>query len=177
VTSIDISTVAVEAAEAQRSERNLHNAEFIEMNAESLDFEDDSFDVVLGQGILHHLDMARAVSECARVLKPTGRLIATEPMGNNPAINLYRSRTPDQRTDDEHPFRTRDFDLLEEGFEEVRLQFFHFLSLGALALSRTKSFDRALHSLERADEKIFDKLPWSRNLAWMVVIEAINPRK
>ena len=44
--------------------------------AESLPFEDESFDVVLGHAVLHHIpDLDRAFSEFFRVLRPGGSII------------------------------------------------------------------------------------------------------
>jgi len=50
-------------------------------DAESLPFGDESFDLVLGHAVLHHLpDLERAFSEFGRVLRPGGRIVfAGEP--------------------------------------------------------------------------------------------------
>jgi SAM-dependent methyltransferase len=50
-------------------------------DAESLPFADESFDLVLGHAVLHHLpDLTRAFAEFHRVLKPGGRILfAGEP--------------------------------------------------------------------------------------------------
>jgi SAM-dependent methyltransferase len=50
-------------------------------DAESLPFADESFDLVLGHAVLHHLpDLGRAFAEFHRVLKPGGRVVfAGEP--------------------------------------------------------------------------------------------------
>src|SRR5205085_3481781 len=50
-------------------------------DAESLPFADESFDLVLGHAVLHHLpDLRRAFSEFHRVLRPGGRIaFAGEP--------------------------------------------------------------------------------------------------
>jgi ubiquinone/menaquinone biosynthesis C-methylase UbiE len=176
VTAIDISGVAVEAAARRARELDFDRGEFLEMNAEDLHFDDGAFDAVVGSGILHHLDIGRGTAEAARVLKPGGRFILVEPMGHNPVVNLYRRYTPDQRTEDEHPLLMADFEAMGHHFEEVRTHFFHFLSLGSLALSRTSRFEDSLHALERADQWTFRRLPWTRRMAWMVVVEAVGPK-
>jgi ubiquinone/menaquinone biosynthesis C-methylase UbiE len=53
-------------------------------DAESLPFGDESFDLVLGHAVLHHLpDLERAFDEFARVLRPGGRIVfAGEPSRN-----------------------------------------------------------------------------------------------
>jgi ubiquinone/menaquinone biosynthesis C-methylase UbiE len=49
--------------------------EAVEADAESLPFEDGSFDLVLGHAVLHHLPgLDRAMSEFRRVLAPSGTL-------------------------------------------------------------------------------------------------------
>lgn len=45
-------------------------------DAETLPFEDESFDLVLGHAVLHHIpDVEQAMREVLRVLKPSGRFI------------------------------------------------------------------------------------------------------
>jgi SAM-dependent methyltransferase len=53
----------------------------VRADAESLPFADESFDLVLGHAVLHHLpDLPRAFGELARVLRPGGRIaFAGEP--------------------------------------------------------------------------------------------------
>ncbi|MHA2248053.1 MAG: class I SAM-dependent methyltransferase [Candidatus Hodarchaeales archaeon] len=54
-------------------------AEFIEMNAENLDFKDNTFDTVSTSHSLHHLaDINKVLSEMKRVLKPDGYFILQE---------------------------------------------------------------------------------------------------
>lgn len=71
--------------------------------AEKLPFEDETFDVVYAANVIHHVDIPAALSEIYRVLRQGGIFVAWDPVKYNPAINLYRKRTPDVRTPDEHP--------------------------------------------------------------------------
>ncbi|HEY3184180.1 MAG TPA: methyltransferase domain-containing protein [Gaiellaceae bacterium] len=51
---------------------------------QSLDFGDDSFDCVVAGWVLYHVpDRPRAIAECARVLRPGGRLAAATLASNN----------------------------------------------------------------------------------------------
>lgn len=174
---IDISPASVQASQ-ERVAREFPGVpvEYRAMNAEELEFEDGSFDLVCGNGILHHLDLDRAYAEVGRVLRPDGVAVFSEPLGHNPLINLYRRLTPAQRTEDEHPLLLRDLELAGRYFERVEPRFFHFLVLAATPLRKTRAFDPLLRALDRADRLLFDAVPPSRRLAWSVVYRLTGPR-
>ncbi len=109
VVGIDISSVAVASARVKAEEQHLgERLAFLVGDCEQLCFQDNSFDVICGAAILHHLDMDKALRAIARVLRPEGRAIFIEPLGHNPAISLFRSLTPQCRTPDEHPLKRAD---------------------------------------------------------------------
>ena len=169
VTGIDISDVAVrKARERAAGDPRLT---FRVADAEVLPFEPAAFDLVCGTGILHHLDVARAVREIGRVLRPGGRAVFYEPVGYNPAANLYRRLTPELHTTDEHPLLRRDFRLMREVFPATRLRFFDLFSVGAIPLLRFRAGVAALRALEALDTAVFAVVPPLRLLANVVVIE------
>lgn len=110
VIGIDISKKFIDLATKQRDGLGVDAAlcQFVEMDAHDLKFEDDSFDLVIGYAILHHLDTKLAVKEIYRVLKPCGRVLLLEPLADNPALKLFRWLTPGIRTVDERPFTRSD---------------------------------------------------------------------
>jgi ubiquinone/menaquinone biosynthesis C-methylase UbiE len=150
---------------------------FEPMNAEQLDFPDDSFDAVCGGAILHHLDLDRALAEVARVLKPEGRAIFLEPLGHNPLINCYRRVSPDVRTVDEHPLLVAELEDTTR-FERVSAAYFHLLALAALplALVHEPAARAVARPLEALDRSLFKRFAAPRRLAWMVVVELTGPR-
>lgn len=177
VTGIDISSVAIEhAAERAEQEGVADRTRFAVMDAEDLELPDDSFDLVCGTGILHHLDLERAFAQLARVLKPDGEAVFVEPLGHNPAINLFRRLTPDARTEDEHPLLTDDLDRVSAAFGQSEFHFFHLTTLLAMAARNRPRFDSVLGGLARLDERIFRALPPVRKHAWMVVMVLGHPR-
>lgn len=97
------------------------------MDAHKLDFPDDSFDFVVGNGILHHLDYPTALSEIRRVLKPGGRAIFQEPLAGNPLLVLLRKLTPRARTEDERPFTATDLKTIADSWD-VRSTYYGLLS-------------------------------------------------
>ena len=78
--------------------------DFRVMDAHALEFEGNTFDLILGNGILHHLNPDIALKEVYRVLKPDGRVLFLEPLADNPLLKLFRRLTPFARTEDESPF-------------------------------------------------------------------------
>jgi ubiquinone/menaquinone biosynthesis C-methylase UbiE len=175
VTGIDISETAIEQARAQARDEQLE-IEFRVMNAERLEFPDDSFDLICGTGVVHHLDLRAAFAELARTMKPAGAAAFVEPLGHNPLINLYRSRTPGLRTQDEHPLLLRDLDLARSYFRVVEPHFFHLASLAAVPFREQRWFGRLLGTLDAADRALF-RLPPLRRFAWQVVIVLSDPDK
>ncbi len=74
-TGVDLTEAAVELAR-RRFELFELAGEFQVADAESLDFDDETFDLVYSHGVLHHTpDAGRAVGEIHRVLRPGGRAV------------------------------------------------------------------------------------------------------
>jgi phosphatidylethanolamine/phosphatidyl-N-methylethanolamine N-methyltransferase len=72
VTGIDLSVDMLRRAELKAGDRN---CSLRQMNAEQLDFDDHSFDVIIMNCVLSVVaDPAKALSEAARVLAPSGRI-------------------------------------------------------------------------------------------------------
>lgn len=177
VTGIDISPVAIELATETARERGLSaSLDFTVMDAEHLAFDDATFDLVCGSGILHHLDLERAYSELARVLRPGGVAVFIEPMGHNPGINWYRSRTPQLRTVDEHPMLMADLAQARKHFAAVDTRFFTLTSLAAVPWRDRASFPRVVGALDAVDRGLFKALPPTRRWAWMVGLVMRAPR-
>lgn len=176
VTGIDISDVAI-AQGTQRARLEERDICFRVMDAERLDFPDDSFDLICGVAILHHLDLRRAFSELARTIKPHGLAVFLEPLGHNPLVNLYRRATPHLRTIDEHPLLIEDFQTARLFFERVDLTFFNLQTLLVLPFRQLPGSKRAFRFLDSADRALFRFLPFTTRYAWQVVMSLSSPRK
>ncbi len=76
VTATDLGPGMISLAEELAHKKGLTNIEFREASAESLPFEDGSYDVLTCRfGIMFFPDLPRALRECLRVLKPGGRAV------------------------------------------------------------------------------------------------------
>lgn len=170
-TGIDISDVAIEKGRERARARGLTNVRLEAMNAEEMTFPDDSFDLVFGSGIIHHLDIDRAFGEIARVLRPGGRAVFVEPLGLNPAIELYRRLTPNARTPDEHPLLRADFRRFEASFRTTACRFYGLTTLAVVPFRRTAA-KAPLFTLTRAVDRGLFALPAVKWWAWYSLMEA-----
>lgn len=170
VTGIDISNVAINQAKEKATNEKVENVDFKIMNAESMDFSDNSFDIVCGISILHHLDLKKAYSEISRVLKPEGRAIFIEPLGHNPIINTFRKLTPKLRTEDEHPLMKKDIKPANNYFKEVELHYFHLFTILAVPFQKFSWFAKWLGVLAKIDRALFKLIPLTGRYAWIVII-------
>jgi len=76
VLGIDLSAKMVAAAQRTACERRLLNVRFSRMDAQALDLDDASFDVVLcSLGLMYLPDPERALREMRRILRPGGRMV------------------------------------------------------------------------------------------------------
>lgn len=75
VVGVDPAAGAIELAQRYAKEENLSHATFRVAAAETLPFPDGSFDCVTSRfGVMYYTDLATAVSEAHRVLRPQGRV-------------------------------------------------------------------------------------------------------
>ena len=176
ITAIDISSKAVEKSK-NRARKMGANVTFEVMDCENLEFLDNSFDLVFGSGILHHLDIARAFESIKRVLTPGGRCVFLEPLHHNPLINYFRKITPSLRSIDEHPLNMKDLNKICSFFENVKLSFHVFTVLLALPLTFFPGHRVIIHVLNFIDQALFSFIPYLRRYAWVVVMELDSPHQ
>jgi SAM-dependent methyltransferase len=130
IIALDLSTDLIEQARAKIAGQG--QAAFCCGNAERLPFPAESFDLVFGSSILHHLHLEAAFAELFRVLRPGGRLVFAEPNLFNPQIALTFCLLPRQRfglSPDEMAFtrfKARS-ELRQAGFVDVESEPYDFL--------------------------------------------------
>jgi ubiquinone/menaquinone biosynthesis C-methylase UbiE len=92
-TATDISPGMLDALQANAARVGLA-VQTVACDAEELPFDDDSFDLVLGHAVLHHLPhLDRAFGEFRRVLRPGGQvLFAGEPSRTGDRLAAYPKR-------------------------------------------------------------------------------------
>ena len=95
LTATDISPGMLEQLAETAAALGLENVTTVVTEAETLPFEDESFDLVLGHAVLHHIpDLDRAFAEFKRVLRPGGRIVfAGEPSRYGDRLAALPKRT------------------------------------------------------------------------------------
>ena len=85
VTGIDMTPEMLAKARAAAEEMGARNVEFVEGEAERLPFADESFDVVVSNGVIDLIPDKEAVfAELSRVLRPGGRMQIADVTIQNP---------------------------------------------------------------------------------------------
>src|SRR5437870_5704250 len=85
VTGIDMTPAMLDKARSAADEMNATNVEFVESEAERLPFADESFDVVISNGVIDLIPDKDAVfAELHRVLVPGGRIQIADVTIQNP---------------------------------------------------------------------------------------------
>src|SRR3954465_13613526 len=87
VTGIDVSEGEIEQAQERVRSLGIEGkCRFLVADAHAMEFPEDSFDVIVGDSILHHLELRKALLEIRRVLGPGGRAGCLEPLWHNPRL-------------------------------------------------------------------------------------------
>jgi 2-polyprenyl-3-methyl-5-hydroxy-6-metoxy-1,4-benzoquinol methylase len=96
VTAVDIGKNLVTAAQ-RLAKVNRVNCIFQQGNIIALSFDNETFDLVIGLAVLHHLSEAnvkKTLRECHRVLKPGGIAVFHETVENSRVFNVIQNLFP-----------------------------------------------------------------------------------
>lgn len=163
--------------------------------AENLPFKDGAFDLVFGNGVLHHVDLIPALKEIRRVLKPGGKAAFIEPLKHNPVIGLYRHLAADNRTPTEFPLGFGDFERIRSVFPKLKHRefwlttlylFIHFFLVERAAPGKVRYWKKVIEDadkykvmferLKRVDDLILRLFPWLGRYCWNTVLVAEKER-
>ena len=164
ITAIDISPELLDIAKS-----NYEIPKFELGDAMNLNYKDNTFDVIFGSSVLHHLNMEKACKEMFRVLKAGGRIVFAEPNMINPQIAIQKNipfikrwlgDSPDETAINRWRFKK----LLERaGYINVKIFPYDFLHPVVPSV--------LVKSVERLS-KFIEKVPVLREIAGSVIIVA-----
>ncbi|RRO16466.1 class I SAM-dependent methyltransferase [Flavobacteriaceae bacterium 14752] len=172
LTAINISQAELENG-IKHSKNVDFPTEFHLMDANNLTFKDESFDVVFGGAILHHLDVEKTLKHVHRVLKPNGFILFLEPLNMNPIYKIYRKLNPQERTPDEHALVSSDFKILKKyfTFNHFFMDFFSVIfGFISLKIYGDRNYDNWLNRIGSKLDLITSKVNFLHPLFARVVI-------
>jgi SAM-dependent methyltransferase len=172
VTAFDLSPGYIREA-AERAAANQVRVMCRVADGEDLPFPNQSFDAVWGNAILHHLDLAKAARELARVLRHGGIAVFCEPWGGNPLLEFARRRLPypgKDRTPDERPLRADDLSPLRERFPRLSVRGYQILGM----IRRFGRWNRLARCADAVDRVGLGLMPSFRNWCRYVVLTLPN---
>jgi len=190
VTAVDISKNMLKVVDLLAKKYKVKNrVKTVKSPAEKLPFRSNSFDLVYGGNVLHHVDIPQAGAEVHRVLKKNGKAFFIEPLGYNPLINIYRMLSKDVHTKMETPFVFGDVKTLGKKFRKwthVELQLFTTLIFVWFFLAERQDprkvrywrkfieegekYEKAFNFLHSIDKLVL-RLPVLRALCWNTIIK------
>lgn len=173
VTGLDISREAIAWTQKKLQEEGVSEyGSAVLGDVMNAPFPESSFNTIVGFGILHHLNLELACEEIKRLLKKGGKAYFLEPLKYHPIVNMGRWLTPYARTRDEHPFGTKDIEIIRKHFPGAKFKGFHLFSPLAIGLFfHRKTFFWCWKQLESFDHLILKLFPSAFWLTWSMVIE------
>jgi SAM-dependent methyltransferase len=174
ITAIDISDEAIKLAKlgSLKSSGSSSGINFLVKDCELTGFHEESFHLIYGNGIIHHLDTRKSIQEVHRLLKKEGSIIFYEPLGTNPVINLYRYLTPKSRTRDEHPLIMGDFEVIRSYFPNLKLYYYGLFTLLFLPLYSNPDRSKIFKLAQSLDKFLFKNIRLAKYFAWSVLLVA-----
>jgi 2-polyprenyl-3-methyl-5-hydroxy-6-metoxy-1,4-benzoquinol methylase len=165
VTAIDISPVGIGLTKARAKLNGVGDrVSAMLMRCDPTEFPSESFDVIHGFGILHHIGLQIGLVEIKRLLRPGGRGLFFEHMGNSKTIERLRPKEKDY-TKGERPVTWKEV-------QEIRQEFSKFLARPFHIASRLRKRVQLLNRpvVKRVDHAILSALPFMRHFASGMVI-------
>jgi SAM-dependent methyltransferase len=170
-----------------------HGVQFVSVQADAgnLPFDDNTFDYVFGNGVLHHVPLLPTYKEVQRILKKGGKGFFIEPLPYNPAINVYRHLAKAVRTEDEKPLHFKQINQMSNFFATVEhkefwlfslLIFFDFFFVKKWHPGKVRYWKKVIEEgdnckelfsrLQKWDHFFLTKMPFLGRLCWNTVITA-----
>jgi len=178
VTGIDLSSNLVEYCKEQSNNLGL-SIEFKVMNAQIPDFEAESFDIILGSRVIHHLpDLGLFFNRCKKLLKKKGFIAFIEPLKKNPIVELNRKYfAPKERTEHEHPLFISD--IINSGKTFGNLEHYEYFLLSPLAMYFSRFINKpyifkTAYKVLNLIEKPLYKIAFLKEYCWQTVFKCIK---
>jgi SAM-dependent methyltransferase len=177
ISALDLSPDLLQQAARRAVEDGVRNrVRFVCGSAHAIPLPDASVDLVVGNVMLHHLDLAAASREVLRVLRAGGRAIFREPIRQSRLMRALRPLIPYRQPNVspyERPLLRSEIDAFSVPFERLRQREF---MLPFVRLARTLGASKALDArIVALDGRLLASHPWLRTYATVIVFELRKP--
>lgn len=143
------------------------------MSGYSLGYKENSVEAIYGHAILHHLNWQKAAPEIARVLKPGGVAVFTEPLDENPILKFIREYIwypSKHRVPGEKAIKYRDLENYGQFFDQIKCYEMELLSMVGRIVGNNKIVDL----IYEFDKLLLKYLPFLRRFARCVAVIMIK---
>jgi len=134
VEGFDISSEAIEIAKKRALINDVQDkVRFQQMSLYDMDYPNNSFDIIVGMSILHHIEGKKILADSLyKILKPDGKVIFREPFGNSRVLEKLRLLIPvpideEDKTHWDEQIKYTDIEPFQNNFR-VEYKEFHLFS-------------------------------------------------
>jgi 2-polyprenyl-3-methyl-5-hydroxy-6-metoxy-1,4-benzoquinol methylase len=186
VTGIDISPRSIELCR-RRAELDgvAESTHFICSPLETADLLEGSFDIIWGDGVLHHLipELDGVMRKLVRHARPGGLFVFSEPVCLSPLMRKLRKRLPihTDATPNERPLERAELAIIQRYLPRLELRWFSFLSRMDRFFLRDNNFERASKPRQLAanmlgcTDRAILSVPGLQPLGGMCVMYGLSP--
>lgn len=182
ITVIDSSPVAVEKMKAMIKKNNLESSiEVFCLNANEAEKLGETYDMVIGEFILHHIEPFMNFSVIlSKLIKKNGKGVFLENSSRNRILMCFRNRLvgkfgiPKYGDQEEYPFELKEIEILKRKFIGISVfypEFMFFSLLSTYIFRKNKIMGNIFNKL---DELCYAYLPILRKYSYRQIIELKN---
>jgi 2-polyprenyl-3-methyl-5-hydroxy-6-metoxy-1,4-benzoquinol methylase len=182
VTGIDVSDGILQVAAKRAAVSGVsHRTRFVTCPIEEFDDPPASYDLIIGNNVVHHFDRDPALANIARLIPPDGRAVFCEPVLFVPEVlrrvrysaTVSRRFPPHTHTPDERSLNRNDLNVSARYFGTVRWYPFQLLCRVQNFVELSNPVWNRLESIDRFTLRHARVARW---LARMIVLVLDNPR-
>lgn len=175
VVGIDISSGLIKVAKKVSPD----SAGFIVGDCMNLCLKNNTFDLIICMGVLHHLDLDKTLLECHRLLNKNGSILLMEPNALNPLMAVGRKLVPKGIcTEDEQPIVLGALKngMIQNSLKIKKIEYIiPYCFCAAYISGKIKSqtyqkFIKMILPIIEKSEKVIEKIPLVRNMSSIVIV-------
>lgn len=179
ITAVDNSNISINnTREIAKYNQVEHLIKTHELNAMEIGKLEKSFDLVVGEYVLHHIEPFSVFAKILfKVIKKGGRGIFFENNSRNPILMFGRNflagkyGIPKYSDSEEHPFEPKEIEILKQNFTEVNIYYPEFMFFLLFNSHIFKSEGKIRHILINLDRWMYRNLPSFRKYSYCQIVE------